>query len=154
MDVFVLNIIFSCRKIVKIRVDLMIKLQQFTLLPYRWSKNPLRRNGNNYLTWISKLMRNGNKPSLAIDNTRLIRRAFNKYAEQFIVCTDIVCSVPEEITWNSHRMLFCLFRTFIQHIDNIRMQLFITCDFVTSINVTWIGIQCWTTYVSINVSNV
>ena len=32
-DVFVLNIIFSCRKIVKIRVDLMIKLQQFPLFP-------------------------------------------------------------------------------------------------------------------------
>ena len=62
MDVFVLNIIFSCRKMVKIRVDLMIKLQQFPLLPYRWSKNQLRRNGNNYLKWNSQLRRNGNKP--------------------------------------------------------------------------------------------
>ena len=32
MDVIVLNIIFSCRKMVKIRVDLMVKLQQFPLL--------------------------------------------------------------------------------------------------------------------------
>ena len=62
MDVFVLNIIFSCRKMVKIRVDLMKKLHEFPLLPYSWSKNPLRRNGNNYLTWNSQLRRNGNKP--------------------------------------------------------------------------------------------
>ena len=62
MYVDVLNIIFSCRKMVKIRVYLMIKLQQFPLLPYRWSENPLRRNGNNYLTWNSQLRRNGNKP--------------------------------------------------------------------------------------------
>ena len=63
MDVFVFNIIFSCRKMVKIRVDLMIKLQQIPLLPYRWSKHPLRRDGNNYLTWNSQLRRNGNKPA-------------------------------------------------------------------------------------------
>ena len=48
---------------VKIRNDLMIKLQQFPLLPYRWYENPLRRNGNNYLTWNLQLRRNGNKPS-------------------------------------------------------------------------------------------
>ena len=47
---------------VKMCVDLMIKLQQFPLLPYRWSNNPLRRNGNNYLIWNSQLRRNGNKP--------------------------------------------------------------------------------------------
>ena len=62
MDVFVLNIIFLCRKMVIIRVDLMIKLQHFPLLPYRWSTNLLRRNGNNYLAWNSELRRNGNKP--------------------------------------------------------------------------------------------
>ena len=62
MDLFVLNIIFSCRKMVEISVDLMIKLQQFPFLPYRWSKNTLRRNGNNYLTCNSQLRRNGNKP--------------------------------------------------------------------------------------------
>ena len=58
---YVLNIIFLCRKMVKIRVDLMIKLQQFSLLPYCWSKNPLRRTGNNCPTWNSQLRRNGNK---------------------------------------------------------------------------------------------
>ena len=49
MDVFVLNITFSCRKMMKIREDLMIKLQQFPLLPYRWSKNLLRRNGKSII---------------------------------------------------------------------------------------------------------
>ena len=61
MYVFVLNIIFSCRKMVKILVDFIVKLYQFPLLPYRWSKIPLRRNGNNYLTSNSELRRNGNK---------------------------------------------------------------------------------------------
>ena len=60
--------LFSCRKMVKIRVDLMIKLQQFPLLPYRWSTNLLRRNGNNYLAWNSKLRRNGNKPYILQSN--------------------------------------------------------------------------------------
>ena len=52
---------------VKIRVDLMKKLQQFPLLPYRWSKNLLGRNRNNYLAWNSQLRRNGNKPVILIN---------------------------------------------------------------------------------------
>ena len=60
---FVLNIIFSCRKMVKILLDFIVKLQQFPLLPYRWSNYPLRRNGNNDTTWNLQLRRNGNKPS-------------------------------------------------------------------------------------------
>ena len=78
MDVFVLNIIFSCRKMVKIRVDLMIKLQQFPLLPYRWSKNPLRRNGNNYLTWNSQLRRNGNKPYIHVYEWNVVEWDFKQ----------------------------------------------------------------------------
>ena len=62
MYVFVLNIIFTCSKMVEILVDFIVKLYQFPLLPYRWSKIPLRRNGNNYLTSNSELRRNGNKP--------------------------------------------------------------------------------------------
>ena len=67
---------------VKIRVDLMIKLQQFPVLPYRWSKNPLRRNGNNYLTWNSQLRRNGNKPVLVTSlqsEGPLVRFLFETY---------------------------------------------------------------------------
>ena len=59
---------------VKIRVDLMIKLQQFPLLPYRLSKNPLRRNGNNYLTWNSQLRRFGNKPPKSMVRTKTSMR--------------------------------------------------------------------------------
>ena len=65
---YVLDIIFSCRKMVKILLDFIVKLQQFPLLPYRWSNNPLRRNGNNYLIWNLQLRRNGNKP--IIQSTR------------------------------------------------------------------------------------
>ena len=82
MDVFVLNIIFSCRKMVKIRVDLMNKLQQFPLLPYRWSKNPLRRNGNKYLTWISQLRRNGNKPLISGGHWRALNQVNRLYMKR------------------------------------------------------------------------
>ena len=58
----VLNIIFSCRKMVKILLDFIVKLQRFPLLPYRWSNYPLRQNGNNDITWNLQLRRNGNKP--------------------------------------------------------------------------------------------
>ena len=51
---------------VKILLDFIVKLQQFRLLPYRWSNNPLSRNGNNYLTWNLQLRRNGNKPFIKL----------------------------------------------------------------------------------------
>ena len=57
---------------VKILVDFIVKLYQFPLLPYRWSKIPLRRNGNNDLTSKPELRRNGNKPTIHVRDLQLI----------------------------------------------------------------------------------
>ena len=115
-----LNIIFLCKKMVKIRVDLMIKLQQFPLLPYRWYKNPLRRNGNNYLTWNLQLRRNGNKPlnvrafhaSLTRDN-RNFRRDVTVLArtrlvgKSWLACT-VLCDQLTMLSGALHSYMFLI----------------------------------------------